>query len=146
MNKSLRAAFLLFLSFAFIPLCVTAQSQDLPVIVEISEVQVGAGDVLIAIFATADSYKKEQPLQSIILLPDAATLRWNLSLPPGAYVVSAFQDSNGNRKLDKNFFGMPRERFALSNYDGKGIPGGFNALKIQVERAQQLLSSVLIQM
>ena len=36
-------------------------------------------------------------------------------LPPGSYVISAFQDSNGNSKLDKNGFGMPKEKYGFSN-------------------------------
>jgi uncharacterized protein (DUF2141 family) len=36
-------------------------------------------------------------------------------LPPGLYAAVAFQDFNGNGKLDKNLFGVPREPYGFSN-------------------------------
>jgi len=38
-----------------------------------------------------------------------------MSLPPGRYAVSVFQDMNGNRKLDTNFIGIPTEASGSSN-------------------------------
>lgn len=36
-------------------------------------------------------------------------------LPYGKYAISAFQDLNGNQKMDKGFMGIPSEPFAFSN-------------------------------
>jgi uncharacterized protein (DUF2141 family) len=36
-------------------------------------------------------------------------------LPKGAYAVSAYQDMNGNKQLDKNFWGIPKEKYGFSN-------------------------------
>jgi uncharacterized protein (DUF2141 family) len=36
-------------------------------------------------------------------------------LPPGKYAAVAFQDFNGNGKLDKNFLGIPKEPYGFSN-------------------------------
>lgn len=36
-------------------------------------------------------------------------------LPYGKYAISAFQDLNGNQKMDKGFMGIPAEPFAFSN-------------------------------
>ncbi len=38
-------------------------------------------------------------------------------LPYGRYAVIIFQDVNSNKKLDKNFLGIPTEPFAFSNID-----------------------------
>lgn len=37
------------------------------------------------------------------------------NVPPGTYAVSAMHDENDNRKLDKNFFGIPTEGYGVSN-------------------------------
>jgi uncharacterized protein (DUF2141 family) len=37
------------------------------------------------------------------------------ALPPGRYAVSVYLDENGNRKLDTNWLGMPREAVGASN-------------------------------
>lgn len=36
-------------------------------------------------------------------------------LPPGEYSVALYQDLNGNKKLDTNFIGIPKEPSAISN-------------------------------
>jgi uncharacterized protein (DUF2141 family) len=36
-------------------------------------------------------------------------------LPKGQYAVSVYQDGNGNGQLDKNIFGIPKERYGFSN-------------------------------
>ena len=36
-------------------------------------------------------------------------------LPPGKYAVALIHDLNRNHKLDKNFLGMPKEQWGMSN-------------------------------
>jgi len=36
-------------------------------------------------------------------------------LTPGIYAVTVYQDANGNRKFDKNWLGMPKEAWGVSN-------------------------------
>jgi uncharacterized protein (DUF2141 family) len=37
------------------------------------------------------------------------------NLPPGNYAVALIHDVNQNHKLDKNFIGMPKEQWGMSN-------------------------------
>jgi uncharacterized protein (DUF2141 family) len=37
------------------------------------------------------------------------------NLPPGKYAVALIHDLNKNHKLDKNFIGMPKEQWGMSN-------------------------------
>ena len=39
----------------------------------------------------------------------------NGMLPHGEYAISLFVDSNGNKKIDKNFLGIPKEQYGFSN-------------------------------
>ena len=39
----------------------------------------------------------------------------NGMLPHGEYAISLFVDSNGNKKIDKNFFGITKEQYGFSN-------------------------------
>ena len=52
--------------------------------------------------------KKVVPLES-----QRPTVR--LSLPEGNYAIAAFHDENGNKKLDRNFAGLPKEKYGFSN-------------------------------
>ena len=36
-------------------------------------------------------------------------------LPPGQYAVQTFHDENGNKKVDRNFIGLPKEGVGFSN-------------------------------
>jgi uncharacterized protein (DUF2141 family) len=52
-------------------------------------------------------------------------------LPPGEYAAVAFQDVNGNGKLDKNFLGIPREPYGFSNSArGSAGPPKFSAAAV----------------
>jgi uncharacterized protein (DUF2141 family) len=37
------------------------------------------------------------------------------NVPPGVYAVQAYQDSNNNGRIDRNFFGLPTEGIGFSN-------------------------------
>jgi uncharacterized protein (DUF2141 family) len=43
------------------------------------------------------------------------------SLPAGTYAVSVYQDVNENEQLDKNIFGIPKERYEFSNKSDRPV-------------------------
>lgn len=45
-----------------------------------------------------------------------------IGIPKAEYTVMAYHDENNNKKLDKNFIGMPKEAVACSN-NAKGFMG-----------------------
>jgi uncharacterized protein (DUF2141 family) len=49
-----------------------------------------------------------------------ATAVWE-NLPPGDYGVAAIHDENSNAKLDRNFFGIPKEGFGFANNPHVGL-------------------------
>ena len=101
-------------------------------ILSVTGVKPGGGTVYAAIFDSAEGYRKNQPFRSLTLPPSGLTVEAALNLPPGEYVFSLYQDLNSNGKLDTNFIGIPREPVGISNYDGKGPPGGFDKQKVRV--------------
>jgi len=42
------------------------------------------------------------------------TIRFD-DLPTGTYAIAIFHDNNNNKKLDKNWFGVPTEGYGFSN-------------------------------
>jgi uncharacterized protein (DUF2141 family) len=123
---------LLILSLALLA-GAAASAQSLPVTLIVRNVRKNGGSVYVAVFESAEAYRKERAFVGLVLEPDAEILRAELELPPGEYLFSLFQDRNGNGKFDMNFLGIPREPFGLSNYDGKSIPGGFDRLKTRID-------------
>lgn len=55
------------------------------------------------------------------LLPiSSLNQNYKIKLKPGKYAVAVYHDENGNRKLDRNFTGIPREEYGFSN-DARGV-------------------------
>lgn len=55
-------------------------------------------------------------LRDVVVPAQPGTLTVRVpDLPSGSYGVAVAHDVNKNRKLDKNFFGKPKEQWALSN-------------------------------
>ncbi len=49
------------------------------------------------------------------IVPGVSQMQIHVELPPGTYAVSVYEDLNSNRKLDRNFIGIPREPVGVSN-------------------------------
>jgi uncharacterized protein (DUF2141 family) len=92
-----------------------ATAADLKVNIHLS--RSGSGSVVVAVYKTAASFPK--PLQGIaVQTADASTgsaVAVFHDLTPGRYAVAAYQDRNGNRRLDKNMVGIPTEPYGFSN-------------------------------
>ncbi len=122
----------------------TAAGQEAAVRLSVPGVKPGGGTVYAAVFDSSEGYRKNLPFRTLTLPPSAPTMEAALSLPPGEYVFSLYQDLNSNGKLDTNFIGIPREPVGISNYDGKGPPGGFDKQKVRVSAGGIVLEIRLI--
>ena len=119
-------------------------ADQLNVTIEITEVLPNQGKIIMAIFNSKNGYKKNIPYKELKVESTSDTLFVNETLPSGEYVISMFQDKNGNGKLDTYFFGIPKEPVGITNYFKKGIPGGFNKLKIQINEDKMIIKIKMI--
>jgi uncharacterized protein (DUF2141 family) len=74
------------------------------------------GRLFIAVFNDPGQFPDKKAVLNQIV-PVAASQNSaliQLDLPVGDYAFSIFLDKNGNSKLDKNFLGIPTERFGFS--------------------------------
>jgi len=118
MNFKKTVLLLVFLVF----FTVNLSAQNVRLVVEITNVVINGGDVYLAIFFNANEFRREEPTLAFQLNSNSTVLSQEVLLPPGEYLISAFQDSNNNQRLDFNFLGVPRELVGISNYSGRGIP------------------------
>ncbi len=110
----------------------TSFADNIYTTIEINGVIVNGGLVYVAIYSNENDYKAETPSIKFILDPVNSTITRNLELSDGEYVVSAFQDKNGDEKLNSGLFGIPAELVGKTNYNLRGSPGSFNKLKMPV--------------
>ncbi|MCL2231267.1 MAG: DUF2141 domain-containing protein [Treponema sp.] len=126
---------LLFFTLCFSLILFTpffSEAQTSRVTIEVTNVVVNNGNVIIAIFANAEEFRSEIPSSYAVIPSTAVVLRHEFNLPYGEYAITIFQDANRNNRLDFNILGIPRELLGLSNYNGRGIPArDFNRLKIR---------------
>jgi uncharacterized protein (DUF2141 family) len=82
-----------------------------------------SGKVFVAVFNSAETFLKDDQRVAAVMLPArGGKARLVLDLPEGSYAVTAFQDSNGNGKLDTNILGIPTEGYGFSR-DARGAMG-----------------------
>ena len=110
-------------------------ADDIYTTIEINGVTVNGGLVYVAVYSNEKDYKNETAFTSFILQPNNTTLTYFLDLPEGEYVVSAFQDSNNDRKLNTGIFGIPKEPVGKTNYNLRGSPGDFNSLRVHIDNS-----------
>lgn len=85
--------------------------------VEIKGLNLNSGEVFIALYANSKNFLSEKNYyKSKIKKTVTSELKYTFSnIPKGVYAVATFCDKNLNGKLDKNFFGIPKESFGISN-------------------------------
>jgi len=129
---------LLFLCVSFL-VVESLFADNIHTTIEINGVTVNGGLVYVAVYSNENDYKKETAFANFILQPDNTTLTHFLDLPEGEYVVCVFQDKNGDGKLNSTIFDIPTEHVGKTNYSLRGVPGGFNRLKVPVNNASARL-------
>jgi uncharacterized protein (DUF2141 family) len=129
-----KAIIFLILIFSFCGFCFSQEENTVNVTVEISNIVINGGKVYLVVFFTGESFKKEKPDLAVEIPSDKPSVIKEGALPRGEYVLFAFQDANDNKKLDTGLFGIPKEKFGISNYFGKGFPSrNFDKHKIVID-------------
>ncbi len=136
MKKILTLLFLLFCSMNIF-------AEPLNVTIEISEVLPNKGQLIIAIYNSQKNYKDNIPFKELKADSSSDVVFINETLPSGDYVVSIFQDKNGNGKLDTRF-SIPKEPIGLTNYYRKSIPGGWKKLKVEINKDNNYIKIKMI--
>jgi uncharacterized protein (DUF2141 family) len=113
-------------------------------VVEIKGVSRASGDIAVAVYDGEGTWLK-RPLRSDKAPAQAGTVTFTfISLPPGEYAVSAFHDLNNNGQLDRNFIGIPKEPFGISNNaTGNFGPPKFEQAKFKVGNTRDAISITL---
>ena len=83
--------------------------------VRMSNVRNAKGEVLVAACPQAQFLKDTCPYNGSAPAHVGETVVVLHGLPPGKYAVQTFHDENGNKKVDRNFIGMPKEGVGFSN-------------------------------
>ena len=122
----------LLMGYAFSNFCF-AQTENNNITIEVYNVVINGGTIFLAVFSSVETFRKEKPDYFFELNSNSTIISQRLSLPSGEYVITAIQDANNNRQLDFNLFGIPKELFGITNFNGRGFPSrNFDRQKILI--------------
>ena len=84
------------------------------------------GTVMIALFNSSNGYEADGEENNAFIAVSADVSNQSSAylfkdIPYGEYAIKLFHDKNGNSKLDKNFFGSPKEPYGFSNNTQKKL-------------------------
>ena len=116
-------------------------SQELKI--TIKNVKGTDGMVLLALYdSDAQFMKKEIKTMQVTAVNGEAVAIFQ-DIAPGTYAISVMHDSNNNKELDSNFFGMPKEGFGFSN-DAMGMfgPPDFKKASFEHDGKKELVISL----
>lgn len=86
-------------------------------VIRVTGMSAPLGEVGCALYASADGFPMDRATARAQWLPADAggvTCRFP-DVPEGTYAVSIVHDRNGNKRVDRNFVGMPTEQWGVSN-------------------------------
>lgn len=69
--------------------------------------------IFVSVFSKKDFLKKSVQTKSVNVTDNKVTVSFDL--PQGDYAVSTYHDLNNNQKLDRHFYGKPKEPTGFSN-------------------------------
>ena len=87
-------------------------------IVHVSNIEKVTGNLMVAIFENEAKFPDaDYALQQIVFPVNGTTTSFKIKdLVVGtSYAIAVYHDKNKNQKLDKNFLGIPTERYGFSN-------------------------------
>ncbi|WP_152616722.1 DUF2141 domain-containing protein [Flavihumibacter solisilvae] len=112
----MRKVILLFCLSVFATVCSLAQSASHTVV--LSNIANKKGQAYVAWYKTDSLFMDESRyfLRKIVDINGASELKIPFSdIRAGIYAIAVFIDANGNGKLDKGMFGIPKENYGFSN-------------------------------
>jgi uncharacterized protein (DUF2141 family) len=113
--------------------------------VTVTGLESDAGEVRVALFAAEKGWPQqdELALRRAAVKPSKGVAKVVFDdLPPGTYAVVAFHDADGDGKLKKGLFGVPKEPWGASNGARGALGPSFEAASFALREARKLTLTV----
>jgi uncharacterized protein (DUF2141 family) len=137
-SRNAIAAFILGMLLFSTSVC----SQNSEFQIEISDIDIGRGTLVVEIYADENSWLS-QPVLRLTHPTNKKIALLSFELPPGEYGISTFQDYDEDEELDQNFIGIPKEPIAFgNNYKPFGTPK-FDDAAVLLNEKNKLLKLTL---
>ena len=110
--------------------------------VQVSGASGGEGPVKVALWKDPDKFLKGKSYKIVTVQhKDGTAVAVFEGVEPGEYAVSAYNDKNGNGRLDTGFMGKPSEPYGFSNDSRHTFgPAKFQEAKIQLDEPGRIIA------
>lgn len=85
------------------------------VTVIVENVKVDEGPVYLQFFEGETAYNEGRGTLQSVLEPKSDSVELAVDVKPGEYSIAVYQDKNEDGELNRNFMGIPREPWGMSN-------------------------------
>ncbi len=108
--------------------------------VEVSGLHVDDKTVYVGLYRSTNKFMSLQDTyETKSVKADAGRLDVDFkNLAEGEYALALFHDENANKKLDKNFFGVPQEGYGISNNPKTVFEPTFSDAKFQLKKDEKI--------
>ena len=106
---------LLTITFIFLGIMLTSAQEKYSIALDFKGMKSNKGNLYVAIYDKEDNFLKKPIRGTIVKIEDKKARVTLKDIPTGVYAVSAFHDTNNNKKMDTNFLGIPKEPTGMSN-------------------------------
>lgn len=106
--------------------------------INVSGVDIDQGRIIIGVFDNSKAFPYGTPLKVIILTSEIEQLTSTSNITDGEYAIAVFQDQNNNDKFDKNFLGIPKEKYGFSGIQTLTEPS-FKEASVHIKANKVLL-------
>ncbi|SOD98626.1 DUF2141 domain-containing protein [Spirosoma fluviale] len=83
--------------------------------IEVHNVRALTGAVYVAVFKPGKDFPEGKPIVGKKVDVTHDRVLTTFSVEPGSYAIAVYHDENGNGKMDKRMFGIPKEPYGFSN-------------------------------
>lgn len=87
--------------------------------VKVHNIKPVSGNLMVGVFNSEAGFPDVYFRGAKVQITDTVMVVTFTDLPKGKYAVSVYQDMNKNGQLDKNIFGVPKEKYGFSNKANK---------------------------
>jgi uncharacterized protein (DUF2141 family) len=117
-------------------------SKDESLKISVNNVKIGKGSIVVEIYDKHEYFFKKSVAKKIVKATDK-NLDVSFDIPQGTYAIAIYQDENENKLFDRNFLGLPKEPYGLSNnFKPRFAAPTFNDCKFNVAQATSLSISL----
>jgi len=117
-------------------------SKDKSLKISVNNVKIGKGSIVVEIYDKHEYFFKKSVAKKIVKATDK-NLDVSFDIPQGTYAIAIYQDENENKLFDRNFLGLPKEPYGLSNnFKPRFAAPTFNDCKFNVAQATSLSISL----